>query len=363
MRDWFCFLKTIALANLVKPKKPFKVNFAITYRCNYRCKTCNIWKKPKKEELSLQEIRKIFSKASYLQWISLTGGEPFLREDIDKIASVIKEFCNPFILNIPTNGSIPNRIYKKVRRICELGIRKTCITISLDGPKNLHNEIRGTSDAWKKCIKTFSLLKELESEFRNFKVFFEFTLSPFNLGMFEETVEEAKSELDVSANDFYITFFHVSEHYYSNPEMRKLYGNFRKNLYRELSNIRKARKHALSAEKFLGDLYLSLADKNPYSSIKCCALSCSCFIDPYGTVYPCIVLNHSVGNLRNNSYNLTEIVLSKNSDSVRKKVEKCKLCWTPCEANQTILANIFKASMLYLKDYFNKLTRYCMKFP
>jgi MoaA/NifB/PqqE/SkfB family radical SAM enzyme len=352
MRKELSFLKTIALANLMKPKRPFKVNFAITYKCNYRCKMCNIWKKPKQNELNLQEIEKIFSKANYLQWISLTGGEPFLRNDVDEIARIINEHCNLFTLNIPTNGSIPSRIYKKTRKICELSIKKTGVTVSLDGPKELHDEIRGVSGAWERSIETFSLLKELENEFRNFKVFFEFTLSPFNLKYFQKTVEDAEKEVKVNASDFHVTFMHTSEHYYANTELQKLCETFKTEAFEELAKLRKMRRKSLSAEKLLSDIYLALINEELNCPLKCCALSCSCFIDPYGNVYPCIVLDDLVGNLRENNYELGRIVLSDRANALREKINKCKLCWTPCEANQTILANIAKASALYLKSLF-----------
>ena len=352
MRMKLNFLKTIALANVVKPKRPFKVNFAITYRCNYRCKMCNIWKKPAKEELNLQEIERVFSNAKYLQWVSLTGGEPFLREDIDKIAELINRRCNLFTLNIPTNGSMPQTVRKKARRICELGIEKTGITVSLDGPKEIHNEIRGMPLAWKHAIETFAMLKELEKEFSNFRVFFEFTLSPFNIGYFQKTVEEAKKEVGVSASDFHVTFFHTSGHYYENLSMQKQYKGFKSKIYDEMKKIQKIRGKNFSTEKLLSDIYMGLINRELTCPLDCCALSCSCFIDPYGNVYPCIVLDELLGNLRENGYNLGRIVESKRTLVLKEKIKRCKLCWTPCEANQAILTNITKATILYLKDLF-----------
>ena len=39
------FARTIASANLRSPALPYKVTFAATYRCNFRCQMCNIWQK------------------------------------------------------------------------------------------------------------------------------------------------------------------------------------------------------------------------------------------------------------------------------------------------------------------------------
>ena len=65
-------IKNILLAKL--KDQPYKLNFAITSRCNSRCKTCNVWKNDRKEaktqtkdrkekELSIKEIDKIFKKS------------------------------------------------------------------------------------------------------------------------------------------------------------------------------------------------------------------------------------------------------------------------------------------------------------
>jgi len=76
--------------------------------------------------------------------------------------------------------------------------------------------------------------------------------------------------------------------------------------------------------------------------LPCKALSVSCFIDPYGTIYPCTIFNKKLGNLRQANYNLKKIWNSKKSAEVRKliKENKCPGCWTPCEAYQTILGNL-----------------------
>lgn len=56
------------LSNMNLLNYPYKLSFAITYMCNGRCKICGIWKKYKekpskiKEELSLEEIERIFEK-------------------------------------------------------------------------------------------------------------------------------------------------------------------------------------------------------------------------------------------------------------------------------------------------------------
>lgn len=68
-------------------------NFAVTYRCNSRCQNCNIWQKEPEDELTLTEIIKFFTVNQDLlkkvKSVQLTGGEPFLRDDLPQIATSI----------------------------------------------------------------------------------------------------------------------------------------------------------------------------------------------------------------------------------------------------------------------------------
>jgi len=344
------FLKEIALANIRMPKMPFKMNFAITYRCNYRCKMCNIWKKPKQNELSLKEIESIFSSAPFLRWLSLTGGEPFLNPDIDKIAKSASLFCKVSILNIPTNGSMPQRIFKKTKKICELAINKTIVTISLDDPASVHNEIRGAKDAWKNSLKTYSKLKCLEEEFKNFGVFFEFTLSPFNLNCFEKMIADAKAEVGANADDFYVTVFHVSKHFYNNKKMEHLKELFSQDIFNELKKIRTMLPAKFSSTNLANKLYLLLATPELSNPLPCRAASASCFLDPTGVLYACISMDKRIGDLRKSNYDLAKLMSSERADAIRDLVRNCSSCWTPCEANQTILANLPRACLLCLKS-------------
>jgi len=69
------------------------VNYLITWKCNSRCMMCNIWKKgpSAQKELQIDEIENLFADPllSKLEWIQLSGGEPFLRKDIAEIVRIL----------------------------------------------------------------------------------------------------------------------------------------------------------------------------------------------------------------------------------------------------------------------------------
>ena len=59
---------------------PGELYIEVTNRCNSRCRTCNIWCKEAREELTAEEMARIFQKlgrAPY--WITFSGGEPLFQ--------------------------------------------------------------------------------------------------------------------------------------------------------------------------------------------------------------------------------------------------------------------------------------------
>ena len=61
----------------------------VTYRCNAKCTMCNRYKCPSNpsEEISLDTIKKL----PPMYFTNITGGEPFIREDIEEIVKILKE--------------------------------------------------------------------------------------------------------------------------------------------------------------------------------------------------------------------------------------------------------------------------------
>jgi MoaA/NifB/PqqE/SkfB family radical SAM enzyme len=215
------FAGTALKSNFVKLDRPYKLNFCITYWCQSRCLTCNIWQMKPKGELSIDEIREFVKKNPYFKWVELTGGEPFLRSDIVEIAKAFKEYSKGlYIITMPTNSLCDHGLVeRKLREILSLGIPRVAITVSLDGYKELHDKIRGIPGNYEKAIDTFKRLKQLKKEFKNLYFVFGYTLSKLNKGEFEKTYEAVKIDIpDITYNDFHINLAQVSGNYYNNAD-------------------------------------------------------------------------------------------------------------------------------------------------
>lgn len=123
----------------------------ITQRCNANCAHCynGLERCEKDPPLEAIKQRLLKLKSMGIQYIEVTGGEPFLRDDIEEIISFIKE--NELKYCIATNGSVLSR-YKQVI----LGAES--VSISLDGDRDYHNMMRGC-DIYDKVIEGLEFMQ------------------------------------------------------------------------------------------------------------------------------------------------------------------------------------------------------------
>ncbi len=323
---------------------PYELNFAITYKCNSRCKTCNIWKIKSENELTLKEIEKLTENIKFIYWIRLTGGEPFLRNDYVEIVKILDKNLNLYLLTTPTNSLSPDLIYENIKNVLKFFRKRYIISVSLDGTQKIHENIKGIKGSWVKVIETYKRLKKFEKRYKNFKIFFGYTISPFNVGFFKDTLNEVKKVIpEITINDFHINLFQTSDIYYHTKDL-KTDNNYYKDAQKEIDMILKLRKKSLNPISLIEDKYLILGKKyleTKKTPMKCNIFNLSCFIDPYGNVYPCTIFNKKLGNLRENNYNLRNILTSKTAKRIKKEIikNKCPGCWTPCEAHQMIISN------------------------
>jgi len=336
------FTKNIFLSNFKGLNSSYKLTFALTYQCNLKCKICQIWRKKRKEELSTTEIEKFFKTNNFFNWIDLTGGEIFLRTDLIEIVKAILTNCkNLYLLHFPTNGFLTKKIITDTGSILKLNPHKLIVTISLDGPNNLHDELHGTKGSWKRAIETYERLKKLKN--KNFEVYLGITLSKYNLNSVDEAVKEVQAFIPgVSYNDFHINIAQTSKHFYKNVGIDL---GIDKRVIKEVEKFRGKKKRKFSGTQFLETRYQKLIPKyikTGKSPLPCRSLSASVFIDPYGNVYPCAIWDKKIGNLKDFDFDLKKIWNLSKVKKIRKKIvnEQCPGCWTPCEAYQTILSNL-----------------------
>ena len=134
--------------------------------------------------------------------ITFTGGEPFLRHDLDEMVISAYKHCRPSVITIPTNGLLTDRIVGRVDRICrECPTSQIGINLSLDGVGEEHDDIRGVPGNWDKSMATWKKLKELQKSRPNLVLTVHTVVSRFNQDRFREIY----NDLQFLEPDSYIT--------------------------------------------------------------------------------------------------------------------------------------------------------------
>jgi MoaA/NifB/PqqE/SkfB family radical SAM enzyme len=333
-------IKNIVFSNFKGLRFPYKMTFALTYNCNLKCKICKIWYKQSKDGLAIDEIEKIFNKLVNLNWLDLTGGEVTLKKDlIDIIRVIINNSGRLAIFHISSNGQLPEKIFEAAKEVILRGVIPV-VNISIDGPKIKNDELRGSQGAYLKSLESFKLLKSLKKGY----YYLSCTISDFNAHYIPELIKTLAKEIDnFSLSDLHFNIFHSSSHYYDNQEV---YGLTRLKfddikLYLSLAKEGSFVKRLLE-DKYIKGLnrYLNFG-KQP---VKCQALITSCFVNPYGDVYPCGIYDRPIGNLKDSDYSLNKLWNAPDAIETREAIESqsCPGCWSPCEAYQSILGSFLR---------------------
>jgi len=329
-------------STVTRPTMPLKVNFCLTYRCQYRCRTCNIWQRRPADELTTEEVISFVRENSRITWADLTGGEIFLRPDIDEILGVVVAgWTRLALLHFPTNGFQTDRIVRSVERIAGRGPASTIITVSLDGDEETNDDIRGIKGGFRRQIETFKALRRIPGV----TVVLGVTLSSYNTGRLVRTFEACAREVPgLTMRDVHLNVAQVSGHYYGNDGASGIRPDPAV-IRQELRVYLALRGRPRSAAQLLETAYLHYLERflrTGTTPMPCHALRASCFIDPSGVVYPCVSYSRPVGRLRETGMRLDPIWNAPETRHLQREIweGRCPQCWTACEAYQSILGNL-----------------------
>lgn len=344
LRPYVGLATRAARANFTRLDFPYKLTFCITYWCNYECQTCNIWKMKPRDELTLDEIRRFFARSNRFHWIDVTGGEVSLRKDFVQVCEAITSHCRDLVLlHFPTNGYLTDKIVAATREIARMGAEKLIITVSTDGDEAMNDRIRGIEGGWRRQIETFRRLREIPGV----EVVLGMTLSAANVDHFPAAFAAAKREIpDLDYRDFHVNIVHGG-HYLHNADLALRQAVTPEALARATEEYARLRGFGWSPVNYLERAYLRHVRRyleTGRTPVRCHALNASCFVDSWGTVFPCTIYDRKVGSLREVDYDLGRIWNAPETAALQREIwdYQCPQCWTPCEAYQSILGNALR---------------------
>lgn len=282
----------------------------VTYRCNARCTMCNRYKCPSTpdEEISIDTIKKL----PQMYFTNITGGEPFIREDLKDIVRELYKKSDRIVIS--TNGFFTDRIVELCKEFPNIGIR-----ISIEGLEETNNKIRGLDDGFNRGYTTLKKLVEMG-------------MKDVGFGM---TVQDANAkdlvELYKLSNEMNMEFATASLH-------NSFYFVEAKNIIKDREMVGK------EFERLVNELLKSNSPKKWFRAyfnhglinyiygqkrlLPCDMAFDTFFIDPYGDVMPCNGTKEKevMGNLNSQSWD--ELWNSGQAEKVRAKVRACdRQCW------------------------------------
>ena len=320
---------------------PLSYTISVTYRCNSRCLTCNIYEKDA-AELTPGEYEKIFKKLGRRPfWVTFSGGEPFLRKDFSDIVKSFYRICRPSIINIPTNGILSESIPGEVVSMADFcSDARIIVNLSLDDIGEKHDAIRGAPGAFEKALMTYRELKRRQGS--NVTIGIHTVVSRYNQDRFQEIYAYMKR----LEPDSYITEMAeereelgtMGEAHGPDPGTYKKIVDF---LYDRMQQEEHGERIPELVKSFRMEYY-KLAEqilRENRQVIPCYAGWVSCQIDPKGDVWMCCVRAIPAGNLRDSGYHFGRIWRSPAAREERKRI-KNRECGCP-------LANAAYTNMLF----------------
>lgn len=284
-----------------------------TYRCSSRCGMCHTWKYPTRPEEEFEPG--LLDRLPRLSFCNISGGEPFLRDDIEDIVAIARKRARRVVIS--TNGYDTARIVALARTFRDVGVR-----VSLEGLPAANDALRGRKDGFDHGLRTLLRLQALGMKDIGFGI----TVADGNAGDLLDLYRLAKHlKMEFATAVVHnAAYFHKRDNVIEHPEdvarafeelvRRLLRTGGIKNWYRAYFNQ-------------------ALADhvRGKPRPLPCGAGTDLFFLDPWGEIRPCNGAEDdgplgSMGNLREAPFE--DLWRSEKARRIRTAVRACtRNCW------------------------------------
>jgi MoaA/NifB/PqqE/SkfB family radical SAM enzyme len=308
------------------PKQlPVNLTVSVTYSCPSRCATCDIWQK-KVDDLSVDEYGRVFPTLERVPvWVTLSGGDQFVRADFDEVVRLVRVQIEPSIVNIPMNGVITERIFQLLPRIAHHTVgAQLVLNLSVDGIGEEHDRIRGAERNFEKLKLVAELIHDLKKTYSHVVLGVHTVISKFNVHRIAEIEREARA---IFRPDSYIA--EVAENRVELKTMDKDItpdpADYRRAVA-HLKNTIGAHRSMHPVARLVESLRLEYYDlaarilEEKRQVIDCYAGWASAHLAPDGHVWGCCVRAESMGNVRDHGYDFGSVWFGPQADAFRASV-------------------------------------------
>ncbi len=323
---------------LTKGHLPSELIFFVTTRCGYKCKTCFYWQElnTEKNELTLEEIRKISASLDDMSRVLMTGGEPYLRSDLPEICKIFHDQNNCKRFHIPTHGFNPDRIVEMAEKILQNCPRAVInFGFSIDGLRETHEAISQIPGSFAKVIESVKKVSRLHEKYSNMSAHVICVVSNQNYGEVVKLAAFLKEEAPRAG--FLPTPIRGEPLNPSlKPPTREEWLDLTKRLEIIIDHSREVglsfpldRYFARSRRRYFDKITADIleTDQQPF---RCTAGDTIGVMEPDGRIKLCeLKLAIDVGKLRDVDYDFRKVWFSPEADAVREKVKTCS-CYHGC---------------------------------
>lgn len=309
------YLKQLKVYSLYKLNHvvPCSVLINVTFRCNLKCNFCKARLKRKvglRKELSTKQIFALIDDLHRIgvPHVLITGGEPLLRQDIEKIGFYLKK--KRIVSVLTTNGTLITK--KKAKWLSRA---YDSILISLDGLKETHDMMRGVNNTYKRAVRGLGHLIAVEG--RNAKVGVNFLLRKNNCKELAEMVELFNNKID--------TFSVLPLCLDDGIDLDKKTIEVWKKVQTKLKEYGVCDQ----VDQFLEEPSYAIGKKY------CDAGELYFSFNPEGTVMACPARSYHIGNINNKPF---YTIWKKGLDEkVKEQIKNCPGCYLRCTTEKSML--------------------------
>lgn len=313
---------------------PLEAAVILTYRCPMKCTMCGIHDHPSKPELEIKPD--ICEKLPDLKFVNITGGEPFVREDLGEFVARLSRKADRIVIS--TSGWFVERTIALAEKYPKVGFR-----ISLEGLPEVNDRLRGRKGGFDRGLRVLLELRKMGIKDIGFGI----TISDANaeeMLLLYELSRAMKMEFATAVvhNSFY---FHTSSNRFREPEkVCGCIGELVGRLLRE-NNVK-----SWFRAYFNCGLIRCVQGKSRL--LPCEAGTVNFFLDPDGEIYPCNGCDpqywfESMGNIKQN-VTFGDVWGSEQAEKVRALVRTCRRgCWMIGTASP-VMKKYFRYPLLWV---------------
>lgn len=330
----------LSILHFWRPGRISKLFYFVTSKCNARCSFCfnldNVenWKERKKTELSLKEVEKVAKGFGRLPYMTLSGGEPFIRKDLGQMMEMFYKHSKTQWITIPTNAALTKQTVEGTLDILNRcpGVFLT-LQVSLDSLFEEHDKSRKLANGFEKMADTLRQMIPIRKMYPNLRIQIATCYDDFNVQDMDKIIDYCRKNFSYDQQIFYLIREthelqtdgnnHLLNSYIDNLKASEEYewGKHRQTLwsravralqgivYRDMVRIKLKKEFVRPC--FASQKFATLWDD--------------------GNMSPCEILeNEVIGNIKDFNYNFYDMKFAKDVDRYHKKEiidKQCNCDW------------------------------------